>query len=67
MQAVQSLHSLHKHLVGLQIAIEFLGTITNYLCLISEGTKSQILRPKEAIVSVPLNTNLTWGHLKQDL
>ena len=35
--------------------------------LIFEGNKSHILIPKKAVVLVPLDTNLTWSRLKQDL
>ena len=42
----------------------FSNTFPDSFCLTSKGTESQVLRHRKAIVSVVLNTELSWLHLK---
>ena len=64
-QTVHYLDNLHEQLVGVIIA--FLKALTDSFCLISKGTKSQIVQPRKAIVLALLNTDLTRVQLRTRL
>ena len=40
-----------------------LKAVKDSFCFISRGTRSQILAAKYEIVSIPINTDFTWGLL----